>query len=79
MLLRGDLLCKWTATYQPVWNGWNNDDLEREKEVVKGLSEWAKKEELHLIGGDFNAHVGGGEDRPGVCGQFGLRESNHRV
>ena len=101
VLLRGDLLSKWTAggqqkkqeersvavkiedmvfisTYQPVWNGRNNDDLEREKEVVKELSEWAKKEELLLIGGDFNAHVGGGEDRPGVCGQFGLRESNQR-
>ena len=64
------------STYQPVWNGRNEDQLEREKAVVKELTEWAKKEDLLIIGGDFNAHVGGGEERPGVCGKFGLRESN---
>ena len=28
-----------------------------------------------LVGGDFNAHVGSGSERRGVCGKFGLRAS----
>ena len=28
--------------------------------------------------GDFNAHIGGGEQRGGVCGRFGLRSSNEQ-
>ena len=30
------------------------------------------------MGGDFNAHIGGGEPRGGVCGGFGLRQSNEQ-
>ena len=34
--------------------------------------------EVLVVGGDFNAHIGGGEARNGVCGCFGLRESNEQ-
>ena len=66
-----------TSTYMPVWHGNNSEELENEKEVLKKHAAWAKANEVLVIGGDYNAHIGGGEDRPGVCGRFGLRQSNH--
>ena len=65
-----------TATYQPVFYGNNQAEIEEAKEDLKRHKEWAKSNEVLIIGGDFNAQVGGMEDRPGVCGNFGLRESN---
>ena len=62
-----------TATYLPVRTGGNAMEVEEEMEVLEG---WAKKEEMVVVGGDFNAHVRAGEERRGVCGKFGLRTSN---
>jgi hypothetical protein len=64
------------SVYMPVWNG--NNDVEREacKEDLKRQVETAKRDQILVVGGDFNSHIGGGEERPGVCGIFGLRESN---
>ena len=67
-----------TSTYMPVYLGNNSEELETEKEILKNHAQWANKNEKLVIGGDFNAHIGGGEDRPGVCGIFGLRQSNHQ-
>ena len=67
-----------TATYQPVYTGNNEDEIEVAKATLLKHTKWAKKEEILLVGGDFNAHVGGGEERPGICGQFGIRESNYQ-
>ena len=67
-----------TATYQPVYTGNNEVEIEVAKESLLLHTKWAKKEEILLVGGDFNAHVGGGEVRPGTCGQFGIRESNQQ-
>ena len=58
-----------TATYQPVYTGNNEAEIEVAKDVLLEHTKWAKKEEILLVGGDFNAHVGGGEVRPGTCGQ----------
>ena len=52
--------------------------MEEEHEVLEEHVKWAGKEELLVVGGDFNAHVGGGERRKGVCGKFGMRESNQQ-
>ena len=67
-----------TSTYMPVWQGNNGAEIENEKEVLKSHVEWASQNDLPIIGGDFNAHIGGGEDRPGVCGKFGLRNTNRQ-
>ncbi len=67
-----------TATYQPVYTGNNEAEIEVAKDNLLEHTYWAKKEEILLVGGDFNAHVGGGEVRPGTCGQFGIRESNQQ-
>ena len=66
------------STYQPVYRGGNDVELEQAKAEVKELAGKARREDVLVIGGDFNAHVGGGEDRRGVCGKFGLRESNEQ-
>ena len=66
------------STYLPVFRGANTLEIENTKEEVKRLSEWASSQNVLIIGGDFNAHVGGGEERPGVCGKFGLRMSNEQ-
>ena len=67
-----------TATYMPVWSGNNEQEIETAKENLKSHVEKVKKEEILLVGGDFNAHVGQGEERPDVCGRFGLRSSNRQ-
>ena len=67
-----------TSTYLPVWLGTNSDIIENEREILKTHASWAKSDETVIIGGDFNAHIGSGEDRPGVCGKFGLRQTNHQ-
>ena len=66
------------ATYQPVYRGNNDLEIEQAKEDLKLLTKWANSNEVLIIGGDFNAHIGAGEDRPGICGRFGLRLSNNQ-
>ena len=56
---------QWTSTYQPVWDGGNSGELEEEKEILAEHVGWRGKEEILVIGGDLNAHVGGGERRGG--------------
>ena len=67
-----------TATYMPVWHGNNAEDIEIQRSILKEHASWARQDEIIIIGGDFNAHIGGGENRPGVCGNFGLRQTNHQ-
>ena len=66
------------ATYQPVYRGNNNEIIEATKEELRLLAKQASKDDVLIIGGDYNAHIGGGEARAGVCGGFGLRESNEQ-
>ena len=67
-----------TATYQPVSENGNEEEVETELEVLAEHVKWAKGDELVVVGGDFNAHVGGGSEKKGVSGKFGLRESNRQ-
>ena len=66
------------SAYLPVYKGNNDLEIEQAKEEVRKQSLWATKDDLLIIGGDFNAHVGGGDERPRVCGHFGLRTSNYQ-
>ena len=61
------------ATYMPVWSYGREEEIEAEREKLLDHVRWAKKTEVLVIGGDFNAHVGSGAGREGVCGRFGLR------
>lgn len=67
-----------TATYMPVWQGTNQEEIEIEKDILLQHAQWAGKKDVLLIGGDFNAHIGGDEQTPEVCGKFGLRSSNEK-
>ncbi len=62
----------------PVWKGNNEEEIEQAKDDLKGHIDWLNKDEVLLIGGDFNAHIGLNEDRAGTCGRFGLRQTNRQ-
>ena len=67
----------YTATYQPVSYHNNQDMIELAKEELKEHTDWTKKDEILVVGGDFNAHIGMKEEgRESVCGKFGLRKTN---
>ena len=66
-----------TASYIPVYRGNNEEEIEVEFNKLEQHKKWAGKE-IFIGGGDFNAHVGGGEEIEGTKGKFGLRESNER-
>ena len=68
----------YTATYQPVYYHDNQEEIEIAKRQLKNHVEWSKSHEIAVIGGDFNAHIGGNEDIDGVNGRFGLRDSNNQ-
>ena len=65
-----------TATYLPVRVVGREMEAEEEMERLEEHVQWSERDELVIVGGDFNAHVGAGEERRGVCGKFGLRTSN---
>ena len=67
-----------TATYMPVWTGNNQDEIDTQKDILLQHVQWAGKNDILLIGGDFNAHVGADEQTTDVCGKFGLRGSNEK-
>ena len=67
-----------TATYLPVWIGTNDEEIETTKDILAEHVKWAKKEEIGIVGGDFNAHIGRDEETTGVCGKYGLRGSNEK-
>ena len=64
------------STYQPVYLGNNAEEIEIEKDTIKEHVGWADKDNIVMVGGDLNAHVGGNSEREDVCGKFGLRETN---
>ena len=64
------------SVYVPVWQGSNDVEIDRVKEDIKKPVEEARRNQIVIVGGDFNAHVGGGEEREDVCGMFGIRQSN---
>ena len=68
----------YTSTYLPVYHHNNQESIEAAKAELKAHVDWSNANEIHVVGGDFNAHIGGKEERPGVCGKFGLRRSNEQ-
>ena len=63
------------SVYMPV-SGSEVLEIEGAREAVVEQVMWAEREEILVVGGDMNAHVGAGSQRPGVCGRFGIRTSN---
>ena len=61
-----------------MWKGNNEAEIEEAKGDLSQHSAWACKDEIPIIGGDFNAHIGENEDRGGICGKYGLRISNRQ-
>ena len=64
------------AVYVPVWTGSNDIEIEAVNDQIRIQVLDASRDQVVIVGGDFNAHVGQGEDRPGVCGVFGLDQTN---
>ena len=64
------------SVYMPVWSARRREEIEAVREAVVEQAGWADREEVLVIGGDWNAHVGNDNARGGVCGKFGLRSSN---
>ena len=62
------------SVYQPIW-GSDEEGMERCRGEMEKQVEMGGKEKL-IIGGDFNASVGRNQNRPGVCGRYGLGLSN---
>ena len=46
-----------TSTYLPVWSGNNEAEIEEAKEDLRLHIQWANKDEVLIVGGDFNAHI----------------------
>ena len=59
------------STYMPVDRGNNKEEIEVARDDVVQLSKWANCDDILVIGGDWNAHVGANKEKP-VCGKFGL-------
>ena len=53
----------YTATYMPPWRHGREREIEGEWEHLAEHVAWARRGEMPVVGGDFNAHVGGGEER----------------
>ena len=62
------------SVYQPVW-GANEEAMERCRRDMESQVGLGRRERL-IIGGDFNANVGKGNERGGVCGRYGLGRMN---
>ena len=62
------------AVYQPVWMT-DEVGLERCRKDLESQLSMCRNERL-LIGGDWNANVGRGSARNGVCGEFGVGRMN---
>ena len=46
--------------YMPVWVHGRETEIESEKEKLLEHVKWAEKRKVLVVGGDFNAHIGGG-------------------
>jgi exonuclease III len=61
------------AVYQPLWE--QADRREEYRHQVENQVNLSGRDEVLVIGGDHNAHVGGDSARPQVAGKWGLRNT----
>ena len=64
------------ATYMPAWTHGRDEEIEGERGKPMEHVRWAESSEVVVVGGDFNALIGGGEQRGRTCGSFESRSSN---
>ena len=62
--------------YMPVWSVGRTEEIERVREVVVAQAGWSEREEVLVIGGDMNSHIGHDSARGSTCGKFGLQTSS---
>ena len=62
------------SVYQPVW-GTDVEGMNEYRSALENQVAMSGRERL-LIGGDFNANVGRGNARRGVCGKYGVGRMN---
>ena len=62
------------SVYQPVW-GTNVESMNEYRRDIEIQMALEGRDKL-VIGGDFNANVGRGNERSGVCGKFGVGRMN---
>ncbi|KAI8519282.1 hypothetical protein Bbelb_025390 [Branchiostoma belcheri] len=62
------------SAYQPVW-GTNEESMIEYRRDLERQVAFGGSERL-IIGGDFNANVGRGSGREGVCGKYGVGKMN---
>ena len=62
------------SAYQPVW-GTDEEGMNDYRSALESQSAMSGRERL-VIAGDFNANVGRGNVREGVCGKYGIGRMN---
>ena len=62
------------SVYQPSW-GADGEGMERCRRDMERQVAMGNRERI-VIGGDFNASIGRGGERRGVCGKYGLGRGN---
>ena len=62
------------SAYQPVW-GTDDEGMTDYRSALENQIAMSGRERL-VIGGDFNANVGRGNARVGVCGKYGVGRMN---
>ena len=63
------------AVYQPVWQQ-GATSVEEYLHQVENQVSVSGRDEVMVIGGDHNAHVGGDAEWPQLAGRWGLRTTN---
>ena len=62
------------SAYQPVW-GTDEEGMNDYRIALENQIAMSERERL-VIGGDFNANVGRGNARRGICGKYGVGRMN---
>ena len=63
------------AVYQPVWSN-GREAVEQYRTEVESQIASSPANEVLVVGGDHNAHVGSGSERHRVCGRYGIGNTN---
>ena len=66
------------ATYQPLWSKRPEEIEKFRKDLVNELAR-TPKESVPILGGDWNAQVGRGSQRPGISGKYGLKTDTNEA
>ena len=66
---------KLVAAYQPTTRA-NREEIEEYRFEMENHLSTSNREEILIVGGDHNSHIGANTNRPGTSGRYGMRTSN---